>query len=116
MDDQRTNRARGAGVNREPLVERICYDRDDILKVIRIVNHIVVSVDRIGSATAEKTEQEQAIALSEFFSGMVWQELSHARGILHSVFSDELGPDDMDELERELQNLKYWPERFNPTT
>jgi hypothetical protein len=90
----------------------ISYRREDILKVIRVLNYVVVSLDRIGSRTAELPEQEQARALNKFFSPKVFEHLAESRQILHEVFSDELGPDDMDELERELKDLEYWPKRL----
>ena len=35
-------------------------------------------------------------------------KMAEARKIFSSRFSDELGDDDMDELEREMQDIKYW--------
>ncbi len=38
----------------------------------------------------------------------VSQKLSEIRSILSEKFSDELGDDDMDELERCMKDIKYW--------
>ena len=38
----------------------------------------------------------------------IFQKLSKARSILSDAFSRELGEDDMEELEKELQHLERW--------
>jgi hypothetical protein len=43
--------------------------------------------------------------------GQTFHHLAISRQILCGAFSDELGPDDMDELERELKDMEYWPKR-----
>jgi hypothetical protein len=93
-----------------PLMDdSITYPRSEIIGVIRTLNLLVVSMDRIGSATADKSETEQALTLCRFFDKYdVFQKLASARRSLHDAFSYELGADGMDELERDLQDLKYW--------
>ena len=71
-------------------------------------------MDRIGSAEAElreegKPENEGIDLLSDFFQDWsVFRKLASARMILGDAFSRELGDDEMDELEREFQDLQYW--------
>jgi hypothetical protein len=38
----------------------------------------------------------------------VTQRLAKVRHILSSQFDDELGDDDMDDIERAMVDLKYW--------
>jgi hypothetical protein len=85
----------------------VSFQRDDILRVIRAVDLIVVSLDRIGAATAEMSEVDRGRVLNDF-SPRVFKELSFARRILCDAFSTELGSDAMDELERHLQDQEYW--------
>ena len=74
------------------------------------LNLIVVSLDRIGSYYSEcKTVEEYHALLSNFLDEWkIFRKLANARKILDSAFSRELGDDDMDELEREFQDLQYW--------
>ncbi len=88
---------------------RLDYDRDAVLAVLRDLEQIVVSLDRIGSATQEQSETDQDAALAAFVREWeVFRKLASARRILSEPFSDELGPDDMDELEYELADVTYW--------
>ena len=88
---------------------RICYSREEILKVLRTLNCFVVSLDRIGSSTAALPRGQQDQILREFIDGWdMTRQLARARRILSEPFSDELGEDDMDELEREMQDVPYW--------
>ena len=88
---------------------RLDYDRDTMLAVLRDLEQIVVSLDRIGSATHDQSEREQDAALAGFVrEWRVSEKLSRARRTLSEPFSDELGPGDMDELERELAGVVPW--------
>lgn len=74
---------------------------------------MVVSLDRIGSEYSEgegkKSNEELNYLLADFiFEWEVFRKLAHARKILDSAFSSELGDDDMDKMEREFQDLQYW--------
>jgi hypothetical protein len=87
----------------------ICYSREEILKVLRTLDTCVVSLDRIGSSGAELSQAEFDEVLREFIVGWdVTRQLAHARRILSEPFSEELGEDDMDELEREMQDVPRW--------
>lgn len=95
--------------------DQVTYQRDDVLRVLRHLECIVVSLDRIGSSTAESPESEQAAVLMRFFTHFTtrftpspFAGLAESRSILFSAFSRELGPDDMDELDRELTDVVYW--------
>jgi len=89
--------------------DRLEYDRAAIVGVLRDLNQIVVSLARIGSASAQMTKPEFDTALAAFvFDWDVTQKLAHARAVLSEPFSHELGPDDMEELEREMEGVSYW--------
>ena len=68
-----------------------------------------MSIDRIGSASTDKPEDIGHALLWEFvLNHDVFRKLAEARTVLSDAFSSETGPDDMDELERELQDVPYW--------
>jgi hypothetical protein len=85
------------------------YDRDAILGLLRNLNQLVVSLDRIGSSAADMSREETNATLKDFISEWgVLGKLAQARRVLSEPFSDEPGPDGMDELEREMQAVEYW--------
>ena len=90
--------------------QKVCYRRKDIIKILADLNVLVVSLDRIGSYYSECKSKEEYQALSSNFldEWKILPKLASARKILDSAFSSELGEDDMDELEREFQDLQYW--------
>jgi hypothetical protein len=73
---------------------------------------LVVSLDQIGSASYDMTEAENNAALSDFMRRhKMFRKLARARAILSAPFPTELGADEMDELEREMQDIQYWNDR-----
>lgn len=86
-----------------------CYQRQKVLEVLRSLDTIVTSLDRIGSATASLPMAEQAEVLVQFFDEWdVFARLAAARRILSEPFSSEIGDDQMDELEREMCGVPRW--------
>lgn len=90
--------------------EIVSYKKKDIIEVLRYLNLVVVSLDRIGSHYSDCKTIEEYHALSSNFidEWKILPKLSKARRILDEAFSHKLGEDDMDELEREFQDLQYW--------
>ena len=87
----------------------LAYSRDEILGVLRDLEQIVVSLDRIGSATAKSNTTEQNSVLVQFFDDWnVCAKLARARTVLGSAFSETPGTDGMDELERSLVDVPIW--------
>lgn len=90
-------------------MENITYSRSDIVQVLRDLNILVVSLDRIGSFSHDLSRSEAAALLGDFFDAWdVGRRLARTRRILSKPFSTELGDDDMDELEREFEGLPHW--------
>jgi len=89
--------------------KKLCYERSKIIAALRDLNMIVVSLDRIGSCAEDLEEDEYHRVTSEFIDDWeVCRKLANLRMILSEPFSTELGPDNMDELEREMQDVQYW--------
>ena len=89
--------------------EAIQFPRSTIVHVLRDVEMLVVSSDRVGSSIAELSIEEQNRVLRAFVDDWnVFGRLSRIREILGDAFSREVGDDGMDELERELQDVPFW--------
>lgn len=90
--------------------ETVTYDKEKIIQILRDLEVLVVSTDRIGSALDDRISEEQynAMFLKFFDDFGFFRKLALARRVLEEPFSDDLGEDDMDELERRFQDLEYW--------
>ena len=89
--------------------EFVTIKRSDLIEVLGYLEQIVVSLARIGSCYSDVGKEEYEKLEREFWDKwQVWKKLSIARSKLSEPFSRDLGDDDMDELEREFQNLEYW--------
>jgi hypothetical protein len=89
--------------------EYIRIKKKDAIEMIRDISIIIVSLDRIGSYGSRIDEQTLNNIIAEFI--ITWSacpKLARIRTIISDEFSDELGPDDMDELERALEGTPYW--------
>ena|SRR5205814_9854513 len=83
--------------------------RQDLVESIRFVNELVVSLDRIGSSTAQLTSAERAEVTDGYLDDWdVARRAAAVRRALSEYFDDELGPDHLDDLERELDGTIYW--------
>jgi hypothetical protein len=98
------------GGNKLPISKEILrFDKDEILKILRFINQILISLHHIGSSYNDiNTETYNRITTEFIDDWKVTQKLSEIRAILSEKFSDELGDDDMDELEREMKDIIYW--------
>jgi len=91
---------------------RITYSRKKIIVALRTLNELVVSLDRIGSASYDMSKAEHDAVLSDFIQGhKIFRKVAQARAILSEPFPTTIGPDDMSELEREMENVPYWKPR-----
>ena len=93
--------------------DKVKYNSKDIISILRDLNMIVVSLDRIGSEYSihpdRKSDEELNGLLADFiFEWNVPKRIARARKILDEAFSRELDNDEMDELEREFQDLQFW--------
>jgi hypothetical protein len=88
---------------------QVTYSRKEVLAVLRTLNEFVVSLDHVGSASYDTTSAEHDAALTDFIQRhKVFRKMAQARAILSKPFTGPVGPDGMDELEREMQGIRYW--------
>ena len=87
---------------------RLSYDRSEILDVLRDLNMIVVSLDRIGSRFSTLDPDEYNKISSDFLTNWdVTRKLARARRILSRPFSDESDAGGLHELERAFKDLQF---------
>src|SRR3954462_14683611 len=88
-------------------------DPDVLLAVARDLNAIVVSLDRIGSANAERDRTELAAALLGFFEDWsVFEKLAGTRKLLNgALLAGADSEAERDHIEQQLDRGPYWPDR-----
>ena len=85
------------------------YSEESVLDVLRTLNELVVSLDRIGTATADLAPERRGAIIDAFIQDHgIFKKAARARAILSEPFPTALGPDDMEFLEREMQSVTYW--------
>jgi len=93
--------------------DTVTYDKSVILNILRDLDLLVVSTDRIGSAyyDYESDRQYNADFLSFFDEFGFSKKLASARRALEEPFSTKVDEDGMYELERNAKGLKYWGDK-----
>ncbi|NRT79275.1 hypothetical protein [Clostridium beijerinckii] len=82
------------------------YEAIEILKEIEV---ILISLHDMGSYYIQKDIREYEKETTRFIDECkVTHRLAKIRGILAEKFDNTLGDDDMDDLERVIEGLKYW--------
>jgi len=88
---------------------QISFDKAALIEVLRHINGIVVSLDRLTFAHIDMSPELWKEAVFEYFlKSEALKSLPRCRTILSAPFSTEIGPDDMDELEREMESSERW--------
>jgi hypothetical protein len=91
-------------------IDTVTYQKEQILKVLRDLEVLVVSSDRIGSAWQDRDSDEKYNAMFvKFFDEFgFFKKLAKMREILSEPFPYESDDNAVDELERNFQSLKFW--------
>jgi hypothetical protein len=89
--------------------EQIKLTWTEAIEVLKELNLIVVSLDKIGSYYMDKDEGDFEKEITRVIvEWKVLRRLAEVRRILSEKFDNTLGDDDMDDLERVMEGLKYW--------
>jgi hypothetical protein len=90
---------------------QVTIGRSELLAVAQDLNGIVVSLDRVGSATADRDRSEQASALLAFVEDwQVFQKLSRAREVLDGALLAQAESEaDRTAIEKQLDRGPFWP-------
>ena len=89
---------------------KVTYRQSSIISVLRDLEMMVVSLDRLGSYEgAAKDDADHNRLLADFVTDWdVFRKLAEARAVLSEPFDDHVGADGMDLLERTMGDVKYW--------
>lgn len=89
--------------------EQIVLSGDEVIEALKEINVILISLHDMGSYFIGKDIQEYEKETTRFIDEWkVTHRLAKIRGILSKKFDSTLGNDDMDDLERAMEGLKYW--------
>lgn len=94
--------------------ENIILTGQEAIELIKAIDYFVISLNQIGHYYEKKIitkegqcEFEREIA-QFIIKNRIGNQLLDVLGILLSKFNNELGDDDMDDIERATENTKYW--------
>ncbi|WP_323639795.1 hypothetical protein [Pectobacterium polonicum] len=95
--------------------EKITFYGSEIIEVIKEVNYILISLNKIGNHYYNEAEIsnermiEYKLETADFIDrNEICTKLANIRKILSEKFNDELGTDDMDDIERATEETIYW--------
>jgi hypothetical protein len=91
--------------------QNIRLRRRDVEKVLRDLNVLVVSFDRLGSAFCDNPARH-AVEMDKFLRDVfAFKILAKARTILCVAYESQLGRAEMERFEERLEKLKVWGEK-----
>ncbi|MFW1842778.1 hypothetical protein ACG9YY_07435 [Acinetobacter pittii] len=94
-------------INRELL-----YTGDEVIKILQEIEFILVSLHKIGCYYAEtlpSSYEEYAKETTNFIdNNNVCERLANVRKVLSRKFNNDLGEDDMSDIERAFANIDFW--------
>ncbi|WP_291581526.1 hypothetical protein [Clostridium sp. UBA6640] len=89
--------------------EKIVISGDEAIEILKEIDVILISLHDMGSYYIDKDTREYEKETTRFIDEWkVTHRLARIRGILSEKFDNTLGDDDMDDLERAMEKLKYW--------
>ncbi|AMX18958.1 hypothetical protein SOI71_11450 [Acinetobacter pittii] len=92
--------------------KKLVYTGDEVLSVLQEIEFILISLHKIGSYYAEtlpNSYEEYAKETTNFIdNNNVCDRLANVRKVLSRKFNNDLGADDMSDIERALENIDFW--------
>jgi hypothetical protein len=89
--------------------KQIVLNGKDALEVLADIEFILISLHKMGSYYADKPVEDYRKATTDFIDNeKVTQRLAKVRRIISKNFDSTLGDDDMDDIERHLEEIKFW--------
>ncbi|ENU08811.1 hypothetical protein MKL42_18800 [Acinetobacter sp. AOR15_HL] len=90
---------------------KLVYTGDEVLNVLQEIEFMLISLHKIGSyyaKTLPNSYEEYAKETTNFIdNNNVCDRLASIRKILSSKFNNDLGVDDMSDIERALENINF---------
>ncbi|ESP93660.1 hypothetical protein [Pseudoalteromonas luteoviolacea] len=88
---------------------QICLTGSEAIEILKEVNTIMLSLHKIGSKYEEYDDIEYCLTTTKFIDEWkVTQRLATIRRMIKEKFDLSLGEDDMDDVERAMENIKIW--------
>ncbi|WP_248803761.1 hypothetical protein [Pseudomonas sp. MWU13-2100] len=79
------------------------------LEALKEIEFILISLHKIGSYYTDKPKADYQRATTDFIDNKnITQKLAKVRRILSEHFDTSLGDDEMDDIERHMENLDFW--------
>ena len=94
--------------------KKLVYTGDEVLNVLQEIEFILISLHKIGSYYAEtlpNSYEEYAKETTNFIDNNLYDRLANIRKVLSCKFNNDLGVDDMSDIERALENIDFWEVR-----
>ncbi|RON56321.1 hypothetical protein [Pseudomonas frederiksbergensis] len=89
--------------------KKIVIPGDSLLEALAEIEFILISLHKMGSFYSDKPTEDYQRATTEFIDNeKVTQKLAKVRRILSENFDNSLGPDEMDDIERRMENIEFW--------
>jgi len=92
--------------------KKLVYTGDEVLSVLKEIEFILISLHKIGSyytETLPNSYEEYAKETTNFIdNNNVCDRLANVRKVLSRKFNNDLGVDDMSDIERALENIDFW--------
>ncbi|WP_207848937.1 MULTISPECIES: hypothetical protein [unclassified Pseudomonas] len=89
--------------------KKIVLNGEDALEVLADIEFILISLHKMGSYYSDKPIEDYQKATTDFIDNEgVTQRLAKIRKIISKNFDSTLGDDDMDDIERHMEGIKFW--------
>ena len=89
--------------------DSITLTKTEVIKILKELNILVVSLDRIGSYHNEISEQESNKIISDFINNWdVFRKLAKIRRILDDKLNEHTDSETREKLADEFDALEYW--------
>ena len=95
--------------NVKEMNNRITFNGNQMLQVLQEIEFMLISLHKIGSYYFDKDECEYAKETTNFIdNSQICERLAKIRTYLSSEFDLSEGEDEMDDIERACEKIKYW--------
>lgn len=92
-----------------PENEKIVLSGDEAISILKELEFMLISLHKMGSYYMDRTREEYEAETCRFIDEeKITHKLANIRAILSSKFDSTLGDDDMDDLERAMEDIEYW--------
>lgn len=89
--------------------EKIILSGDEAVAILKDVELMLISLHQIGSAYMDKSKSDYASETCRFIDEWnITHKLADIRSLISEKFDTSLGDDDMDDLERAMEDVKCW--------